>query len=328
MDCAVKAENLEKVYRGGVKALRGVSFCIKHGEIYGLLGPNGAGKTTTVKILSTLIKPTSGDAKILGYSVVRESQKVRRVIGIVPQDLTSDDEMTGFENVYIQARLYGLSREKAREKTLEVLEFMGLKDAAFRKAGTYSGGMRKRLEIAMSLVHEPKILFLDEPTLGLDVQSRRHLWDLVLELKKRGTTILLTTHYMEEAESLSDRVAIIDHGKIIAEGTPDELKARVGGDRIYIRPVDPAELDTICSKLSSRGYDCRIVEGLVVVKVGRAEEHIIGIAKLLEGHRIAEFRISKPNLEDVFLELTGRRLREEESFDSFKYRIMSWRMRK
>jgi len=328
LECAIETVNLVKIYKGGVKALQGVSFCAKKGEIYGLLGPNGAGKTTTVKILSTLIKPTSGTARILGHDVVQESGTVRRLIGVVPQDLTSDDEMTGFENVYIHARLYGLGRKEAEEKAWEVLEFMGLTEAANRKTITYSGGMRKRLEIAMSLVHDPQVLFLDEPTLGLDVQSRRHLWDLILSLKKQGKTILLTTHYMEEADYLSDRVGIIDMGRIVAEGTPEELKRRLGGDRIHIRPVDPAQAQVIGQTLESAGFTVVLENGEVIVKVPKAEEALLSIARIIEKFNIADIRISKPNLEEVFLELTGRRLRDEESLDPFKYRIMSRRVRK
>ncbi len=326
--CAVEAIDLEKTYKNGVKALKGVSFCIQRGEIFSLLGPNGAGKTTTVKILSTLIKPSGGTAYVGGYNVVEESSNVRRIIGIVPQDLTADDEMTGYDNVYVQARLHGLSRNEAKKKTKEVLEFMGLLEAANRKARTYSGGMRKRLEIAMSLVHSPQILFLDEPTLGLDVQSRRHLWDLIRKLKREGTTILLTTHYMEEADALSDRIAIIDLGKVVALGSPEELKARLGGDRIYIRPALNQDLSLIKEKLVSKGYEVSILNGEVIVKVKKAEDSLFDIINLLRDLKISSLRISKPNLEDVFLELTGRKLREEEPLDSFRYRIHSMRVRR
>ncbi|MEB3766098.1 MAG: ATP-binding cassette domain-containing protein [Desulfurococcales archaeon] len=327
-ECAVETIKLEKTYKNGVKALKGVSFCIRVGEIFSLLGPNGAGKTTTVKILSTLIKPSGGTAYVGGYNVVEESSKVRKIIGIVPQDLTADDEMTGYDNVYVQARLHGLSRNEAKKKTEEVLEFMGLLEAANRKARTYSGGMRKRLEIAMSLVHSPRLLFLDEPTLGLDVQSRRHLWDLIRKLKMEGTTILLTTHYMEEADALSDRIAIIDLGKVVALGSPEELKARLGGDRIYIKPVLNQDLISIKERLERKGYEVSILNGEVIVKVKKAEDSLFDIINLLRDSKISSLRISKPNLEDVFLELTGRKLRDEEPLDSFRYRIHSMRVRR
>ncbi len=327
MECAVEARGLVKVYPGGVRAVDGVSFCIRPGEIYSLLGPNGAGKTTTVKMLATLLKPTEGDAFILGRSVVRERYEVRRLIGVTPQDLTSDDEMTGWENVYIQARLYGYPAGEARERARWALEYMGLLDVAHRKVSTYSGGMRRRLEIAMSIVHKPKVLFLDEPTLGLDVQSRRHLWDLIRRLRGEGVTILLTTHYMEEAEELSDRVAIIDHGRIIAEGAPGELIAKLGGERIHILMPGPSEAERLAGELASSGWSARAHGSEVVVTVANAAEALAELAPHLRGAR--EVRIARPNLEEVFLELTGRRLREEEeSFDAFRYRVMTRRLRR
>ena len=327
MECAVEARDLVKVYPGGIRAVDGVSFCIRPGEIYSLLGPNGAGKTTTVKMLATLLKPTSGDALILGRSVVRERREVRRLIGLTPQDLTSDDEMTGWDNVYIQARLHGYRGEEARERTRWALEYMGLLDVAHRRVSSYSGGMRRRLEIAMSIVHKPKVLFLDEPTLGLDVQSRRHLWELITKLKGEGVTILLTTHYMEEAEALSDRVAIIDRGKIIAEGTPEELIGKLGGERIHIEMPDPRAAEELAASLSELGWRAKAVGSTVVVSVSKAAEALAELAPNIRGAR--EIRIVRPNLEEVFLELTGRTLREgEEQFDSFKYRVLTRRVRR
>ncbi len=326
-DCSVEARGLVKRF-GPIVAVDGVSFCIREGEIFSLLGPNGAGKTTTIRMLSTLLKPTSGDAYIKGYSVTRESGIVRKLIGLVPQELTADDELTGWDNVMILARLYGLRGKEAEERAREVLEFMGLTDAARRRVATYSGGMRRRLEIAMSLIHDPPILFMDEPTLGLDVQARRHLWDLIMELRRQGRTILLTTHYMEEAESLADRVAIIDRGKIVAEGSPEELKSRVSGDRIYIKPRDPGLLEAIRSRLASLGLDASLDSEGVVVKVYKAEDSLVDIVRSLGDSEIAEFRIVKPNLEEVFLELTGKRLREEEALDAFRYRFVTRRLRR
>ena len=326
-DCSVEARGLVKRF-GPIVAVDGVSFCIREGEIFSLLGPNGAGKTTTIRMLSTLLKPTSGDAYIKGYSVTRESGVVRKLIGLVPQELTADDELTGWDNVMILARLYGLRGKEAEERAREVLEFMGLTDAARRRVATYSGGMRRRLEIAMSLIHDPPILFMDEPTLGLDVQARRHLWDLIMELRRQSRTILLTTHYMEEAESLADRVAIIDRGKIVAEGSPEELKSRVSGDRIYIKPRDPGLLEAIRSRLASLGLDASLDSEGVVVKVYKAEDSLVDIVRSLGDSEIAEFRIVKPNLEEVFLELTGKRLREEEALDAFRYRFVTRRLRR
>jgi ABC-2 type transport system ATP-binding protein len=326
LECAVEARGLVKVYPGGVRAVDGVSFCIRRGEIFSLLGPNGAGKTTTVKMLATLLKPTEGDAYIMGRSVVRDRREVRRLIGLAPQDLTSDDEMTGWENVYIQARLYGYPPSEARERARWALEYMGLLDVAHRRAGTYSGGMRRRLEIAMSLVHKPQVLFLDEPTLGLDVQSRRHLWSLIRSLRREGVTILLTTHYMEEAEELSDRVAIIDRGRIIAEGTPRELSSKLGGERVHILLGSPEEAERLAGELARRGWQARSTGSEVIVTAANAAEALARLAPYLKGAR--EVRISRPNLEEVFLELTGRRLREEEPLDSFRFRVLSWRIRR
>ncbi len=325
-DCSVEADRLVKVYPGGIRAVDGVSFCIRRGEVFSLLGPNGAGKTTTVRMLATLARPTAGDARIEGYSIVREPDKVRRVIGLVPQDLTSDDEMTGFDNVVIQARLYGLPRGEARRKAREVLEQVGLWEAAHRKVATYSGGMRRRLEIAMSLVNDPRVIFLDEPTLGLDVQSRRSLWELVRSLKKSGVTILLTTHYMEEADQLSDRVAIIDRGRIIAEGTPDELKARLGGERIHVKLASPEEARALAERLAGEGWKARQVGLEVVVTVENAAQALPRLAPLLSG--ALEIRVARPNLEEVFLELTGRHLREEEPLDAFRARVLARRLRR
>ncbi len=309
----MEAIGLRKIYQGGIEALKGVTFRIRKGEIYSLLGPNGAGKTTTVRILSTLYKPTSGEARILGYDVVKESSTVRRLIGVVPQENTSDDEMTGFENVYVHARLHGLRGSETREATMEALRLMGLEDAAHRRVSTYSGGMKRRLELAMSLVHKPQVLFLDEPTLGLDVEARRELWDIVFELKRQGTTILLTTHYMEEADRLSDRVGIINEGVIIAEGTPDELKRSIGGEAIHIVPKDPVDVRRIVEVLRSHGYNAEPAQRIVVVRVKDAQRAITEIIRIVDEFDIIEVGIVKPNLEEVFLMLTGRRLTGEQN---------------
>ena len=279
-------------------------------------------------MLSTLLKPTSGDAVIEGYSIIKDKARIRRLIGLVPQELTADDELTGWDNALILARLYGLRGREAEERAREALEFMGLTDAARRRVATYSGGMRRRLEIAMSLIHDPPILFMDEPTLGLDVQARRHLWDLIRELRRQGRTILLTTHYMEEAESLADRVAIIDRGRIVAEGSPEELKSRLSGDRVYIKLRDPGKVEITRSRLAELGLEAESDADTIVVKVRRAEDSLVDIVRALGDSEVAELRIVKPNLEEVFLELTGRRLREEEALDAFRYRFMTRRLRR
>jgi ABC-2 type transport system ATP-binding protein len=321
----VEAVNLVKRF-GRLVAVDGVSFKIEKGSIYSLLGPNGAGKTTTIKMLSTLLKPTAGDAYIAGFSVLKEPLRVRKVIGLMPQDLTADDEMTGWDNVMIQARLYGYRGKEAEERVRRALDTVGLLDAAMRRVSTYSGGMRRRLEIAMSLVHDPEVLFLDEPTLGLDVQTRRVLWDLIREFRRSGKTLLLTTHYMEEADVLSDRVAIIDEGRIKAEGTPEELKGRIKGDRISVELYSDADIESLAEELSRLGLSCSVDSNILTISAHNASEVLPQIIDRLSGRRVKSINIVKPNLEEVFLEITGKKLREE-SFDAFRYRVLTWRIR-
>ena len=311
---------------GDVKALRGVSLRVGKGLVYGLLGPNGAGKTTTVKILSTLVLPSSGEAFVGGYDVVREAGEVRRLIGLVPQDLTADDEMSGWDNVIIQAKLHGLRGEEASRRAKRVLEFVGLLQHARRKASTYSGGMRRKLEIAMGLVHEPSILFMDEPTLGLDVRSRREIWSHVEDLKKKGVTILLTTHYMEEAEKLCDRVAIIDEGRIVAEGTPTDLKSRLKGDLILVETPDAETLAELV-KRELNALQVKTSGSEVIIRVVKAEDALRDVVRLLNGLVVKNISIVKPNLEEVFLELTGKRISGEEPMDAFRFRALSRRIR-
>lgn len=322
---SIEAIKLVKKF-GQLTAVKGVSFKVARGELYALLGPNGAGKTTTVKMLTTLLKPTSGEAYIEGHSVLEDTIKVRRIIGLVPQDLTADDEMSGWENVLIQAKLYGYRGREAEERARRSLEIVDLWGAAHRKASTYSGGMRRRLEIAMSLVHDPQVLFLDEPTLGLDVQSRRAIWDLIREFKKNGVTIMLTTHYMEEAEALSDRVAIMDMGEIKAEGAPEDLKSKIGGDKVYVEALTPEEAENMFSELSQRGFDVKLESSTVIVKVPNAATSLPEIVRALNDRKVKSVNIVRPNLEEVFLELTGKKLREE-AFDSFRFRVLSRKIR-
>lgn len=321
----IETRGLRKVY-SDVEALKGVSIRVGEGVVYGLLGPNGAGKTTTIKILSTLVMPTSGEAYVGGYNVVEEPDEVRRLIGLVPQDLTADDEMTGWDNVLIQARLHGLRGEEAVRSTRRVLEFVGLAGDSGRRASTYSGGMRRKLEIAMGLVHDPRIVFMDEPTIGLDVRSRREIWGYVRELRRRGVTILLTTHYMEEAEKLCDRVAIIDEGRIVAEGPPAELKTRIKGDLIIVETPDSEDLaELVRGRLNA--LQVRVSGDEVVIRVPRAEDSLGDLVGLLNGLVVKNISIVKPSLEEVFLELTGKRIRREEPLDAFRFRAFSRRAR-
>jgi ABC-2 type transport system ATP-binding protein len=326
----VEVENLYKIYPGGVKALNGISFRVSKGEIYSILGPNGAGKTTTMKIIATLLKPTSGSASIMGIDVTSDPDAVRRIIGYVPQDLSADDELTGVENVILQARLYGISKGEARRRAMELLEMVGLKDAANRTVRSYSGGMRRRLELAMGLVNDPELLILDEPTLGLDVQSRLALWDYIKRLKNEGgLTILMTTHYMDEADKLSTRVAIIDRGRIVVEGSPEELKSRIGGDVIMVKVSSP--LQNIMDKIGAiEGVlSVDLVENMVRIKVESAEKAMAKLLGVLSSINtsIESISIAKPTLDQVFIEYTGRMFRDEEPSD-FRKQVSVWRKRR
>lgn len=311
MDDVIIAENLVKRY-DDFEAVRGVSFRVKRGEIYGFLGPNGAGKTTTLGMLTTVIRPTSGDAFVAGYSVGREPWKVRERIGVVFQEPTVDRELTAMENMLVHGLIHGLSKRDVERRARELLEFVGLEKFANTQVKRFSGGMVRRLEIARALINVPEVLFLDEPTTGLDPQSRAKVWDVIRELKKQGVTIFLTTHYMDEAEKLCDRIAIIDHGVIVAEGTPDELKRMVGGDLVYIEfEGEPAKL---LARLSEYG-EARVIGQTLVLKVEDAPSLLPRLLKAVEsvGVRVSSVRYSRPSLDDVFLYLTGRSLRDEEA---------------
>jgi ABC-2 type transport system ATP-binding protein len=308
---AIEAEDLRKVF-GDVVAVDVISFSVEEGELFGLLGPNGAGKTTT--ILTTLIRPTSGSARVWGYDVRTETSKVRSVIGLVPQDLTVDDELTGIENLRLMASLYHVPKDVAEKRIEEVLELVDLKEASKRKVETYSGGMRKRLELAAALIHRPKVLFLDEPTLGLDVQTRAHIWDYIRRLvREEQLTVLMTTHYMEEADANCDRVAVIDRGKIMAIGSPRELKAAHGSDVIELE-VQGNGID-LHSLVNGVGgvLDLRFEGSRAVLKVSRGEEVLPElVGRLIGGGAIVRrIEMRRPTLDEVFISLTGRSIREE-----------------
>ncbi|MEM2746766.1 MAG: ATP-binding cassette domain-containing protein [Candidatus Caldarchaeum sp.] len=311
---AIVAEDLVKVF-GKLVAVDRVWLSVREGELFGFLGPNGAGKTTTINILTTLLRPTSGRAVVGGYDVVTQAEKVRRVVGLVPQDLTVDDELTGWENLMLQAGLYHIPKHEARKRAAEVLELVGLMDAAKRKVETYSGGMRKRLELAAGLIHNPEILFLDEPTLGLDVQTRAAIWDYIKRLRKElGMTVFLTTHYMDEADFLCDRIAIIDHGKIKALDTPANLKASLGGSIIELEITDGAghDITTLLNKVE--GVEKTVfADGVYRLTVDNGEEKLPTLLETLlkTGVRVSRIVMKKPTLDEVFLEYTGRALRAE-----------------
>ncbi|HIP66382.1 MAG TPA: ATP-binding cassette domain-containing protein [Pyrodictium sp.] len=308
----IVAENLVKRY-GDFEAVKGVSFRVRRGEVYGFLGPNGAGKTTTLGMLTTVIKPTSGDALVAGYSVSREPWKVRERIGVVFQEPTVDRELTAMENLLVHGLIHGLSRRDVERRARELLEFVGLEKFARMQVKRFSGGMVRRLEIARALINVPEVLFLDEPTTGLDPQSRAKVWDVIRALKREGVTVFLTTHYMDEAEKLCDRIAIIDRGVIVAEGSPEELKKMVGSDLVYIEfEGDPARLT---ARLSEYGEARLLRNNTLVLKVRDAPSLLPELLKAVEGVgvRVKSVRYSRPSLDDVFLHLTGRSLRDVEA---------------
>jgi ABC-2 type transport system ATP-binding protein len=308
-DHAVVVENLTRRF-GTVEALRGASLQVPQGTVLGLLGPNGAGKTTMVRILSTLLAPTSGRAEVLGLDVVRDAARLRSRIALSGQFAAVDELLTGRENLVMVGELYRVRAAEARRRADQLLERFELTDAAGRMAKTYSGGMRRRLDLAASLVGSPEVLFLDEPTTGLDPRSRMGLWDIIRELVNEGTTLLLTTQYLEEADRLADSIAVIDGGLVIAEGTADDLKSRVGGDVLELRALHPADLQAAAAALSQAGFDG---EAKVDPEAGALRLAVTGgdvlakVVRTLDAERIAisELALHRPTLDDVFLALTG-----------------------
>ncbi len=300
-------------------AVDALTISMEAGEVFGLLGPNGAGKTTTIKMLTTLLPPTSGTAQVAGFDIVQQAKEVRRVIGYVPQLLSADGALTGYENLLIFAKLYGLPRGERRSRLNEALALVGLADAADRRAGTYSGGMRRRLDLAMALISKPKLLFLDEPTTGLDPQNRIAVWNYIKTLNEQGMTIFLTTQYMEEADRLCDRLCIIDHGKIVAHGTPASLKSEIGADVIQIalkedkgrnvRDVAREALHRLPGVEEVQNYDAGVA---VYAKSGPSL--VPQIVRMLDdvGVPIGQLTLSAPSLDDVFLKHTGHQMRTEE----------------
>jgi ABC-2 type transport system ATP-binding protein len=302
-----------KTRTGPVEAVAGVDLHVGAGEIFGFLGPNGAGKTTTLRMLATLITPTAGEATVAGADLRRQPQLVRQRIGYVPQGGSTDPAETGRGELVLQGRLYGMNSADAKDRAAEVLEKLDLESAADRPTGTYSGGMRRRLDVGLGIVHRPQVLFLDEPTTGLDPQARARMWEEIQKLRELGTTVFLTTHYLEEADALADRLAIIDQGKIVAEGTADELKRQVAGDVITVGVNGATErvLETV--RLQPFVREASGEDGLVRLYVDRGEEAMPQILRLLDGVGLAPSSIAlhRPSLDDVFLIQTGRSLRDE-----------------
>ena len=308
----VQVENLSKVFDKEIVAVDNISFHVKEGEIFGFLGPNGAGKTTTIKVLTTLLQPTNGQVNIATFDVRKKPDSVRRSIGIVPQALTLDDDLKGMTNLLLSAKLYRVPDKIAKERADELLKLVGLKDAAERDVSTYSGGMRKRLELIIGLIHNPKVLFLDEPTLGLDIQTRSVIWDYLKKLnKENGLTIFITTHYLEEADLLCDRIAIIDQGKILVEDTPSNLKQKLGGDMIEISVDDNVKAKELISEFSSVEKIDTVGQKLRI-KTNKGDEVLPLILEICKANKInvKTVALSKPSLDEVFLEYTGRSLRD------------------
>ena len=312
---AIVVDDLRKHY-GDVRALDGVSFGVREGEVFGLLGPNGAGKSTTVRVLVTLTKPDSGIASVAGHDVLREPAAVRRAIGYVPQGSGVDRFATGRENLLLQGRVQGMGGDALRRRADELLELVGIADAADRVVRTYSGGMRRRLDIALGLVHRPRVLFLDEPTTGLDPEARVAMWEEVSRLAEaESLTILLTTHYLEEADNLADRLAIVSQGKIVVEGTPTELKARLQGDAVHVE-LDNGAVEDAQRVLVSVGARPEQVLGsrTIVSRVDHGGRAVPGIISALEhaGIGVASVSVSRPSLDDVYLHFTGRDFTSED----------------
>ena len=307
-DSAVETASLHKRY-GDVQALRGIDLQVEPGSVFGLLGPNGAGKTTAVRILTTLLPPDEGAARVMGFDVVRDAAKVRQRIGLAGQYAAVDENLTGFENLELVGRLYHLGRRPSRERARELLSDFDLSEAGDRLVRTYSGGMRRRLDLAAALVARPPVLFLDEPTTGLDIRSRIGLWDAIEALVSAGTTVLLTTQYLDEADRLADRIAVIDQGLVIAEGTPGELKTQVGGERLEIHLCDSERGEEALAALASIASDRPFLEnGSVRVPVAQRRGTIADAVRRLDdaGIAIDDISVSTPTLDDVFLTLTGR----------------------
>jgi ABC-2 type transport system ATP-binding protein len=308
LDSAIVVEGLTKRF-GDVEAVRGVDFTVTRGEIFGFLGPNGAGKSTTINMLCTLLTPGAGSAQVAGYDITHERDDVRRNIGLVFQDPTVDGYLTGEQNLRFHAELYGVPKDLAKERMRQVLEMVGLWDRRGDRVQTYSGGMKRRLEIARGLLHAPRVLFLDEPTIGLDPQTRKSIWDYIKQLKgNEDITIFMTTHYMDEAE-YCDRIAIIDSGRIVALDTPQALKASVGTDRVQIETADDEA--AIAALKDDFGLEAAVHEGAVTFSVPSGEEFVPRLFAEL-GVPIKSVHVSRPSLDDVFMSYTGSTIRDAE----------------
>ena len=314
-DNGIEVEGLVRVFGDDIRAVDGVDLSVAPGEIYGFLGPNGAGKSTMVLMLVTLLPPTSGRATVAGFDVAKQGPEVRGQIGAALQESALDDFLTGTEHMDLQGGLHGLSKNERRTRGAELMERVGLSDAAGRKVGGYSGGMKRRLDLALALLHRPSVLFLDEPTTGLDPQSRSALWAEVERLSREdGVTVFLTTQYLEEADVLADRVGIIDHGKLVAEGTPTALKAGIGQVSLEATPANPNDREKLAAALERFGEPAAASPKSVAVRLAAGAEQLADVVRALDadGIEVAELQLHQPSLDDVFLQQTGRSLEGEE----------------
>ena len=314
-EAVIETRGLRRVFksrRRQVDAVAGVDLDVSRGEIFGFLGPNGAGKTTTLRMLATLLPPSGGTARVAGCELATQQDRIRERIGYVGQAGGSDREITGRTELVFQGRLYGMSTQAAHRRAAELIEMLELEGAADRKTGTYSGGQKRRLDIGMGLVHSPELLFLDEPTTGLDPQSRARVWDEVRRMHERGTTVFLTTHYLDEADALCDRIAIIDYGKIVAEGSPEELKRAIAGDVVNFTIAGDQQRALDLVKDQDFVREARLENGSVHLYVDRGEVAMPAILRLLDAARmqLMTVELHRPSLDDVFLRQTGRSLRE------------------
>ncbi|HEU4392314.1 MAG TPA: ATP-binding cassette domain-containing protein [Solirubrobacterales bacterium] len=313
----IEVDGLVREFKNGPRAVDGIDLGVAPGEIYGFLGPNGAGKSTTVLMLTTLLPPTAGTARVAGYDIVSEGPRVRTAIGAALQEAALDPLLTGREHMRLQTALHGIAKGERERRGGELLERVGLSQAADRKVGGYSGGMKRRLDLALALAHRPHILFLDEPTTGLDIQSRTALWDEVAGLAADGVTVFLTTQYLEEADALANRVGIIDHGKIVAEGTPAALKAEIGRPTVEATPRDPAEHERTVAVLARFGEAAGASPKSAAVRLSGGESELAEVVRALdaEGIAIERLQLHAPSLDDVFLTKTGRSLEGAEEAD-------------
>jgi ABC-2 type transport system ATP-binding protein len=313
-DEIIKVEGLTKVYNRTLTAVDHINFSVKHGEIFGFLGPNGAGKTTTISMLITVTKPTGGKATVLGGDIAKQSMDVRCAIGVVPQEYTADEDLTGIENILLCADLYGIPRSVSKKRAMDLLNLVELTNFKDKRVQTYSGGMRRRLELACGLINRPKVLFLDEPTLGLDVQTRAATWNYVKMLKKEfGMTLFLTTHYLEEADALCDRIAIIDRGKIVVIGSPTELKDSLGGDIIMLAIQKDEDITELIKKVE-HVKDVKKENGSYIIKSSNGELTAPQIIEALrsKGHVVTKLSLTKPTLNEVYMQYTGKSMRDAE----------------